>query len=250
MKATVALPTWNSSPILWLQLESLCRQETRHAFEVIVMEDPSERFAGKEYVMQYEERMKKAGGVLKYIELPEWIPLGEKWRRIAQESSADIYLLAASDNYSAANRIEYTVNAMSKGADWFDVRTGLFFDIRSMSQGWFNEWDTNITGLFMATRTEYIRNLKGKAPERGIDTWIKKQISIKQRAHAVNMMGVHTDGMNNISHNRAALYSKTRQRSNARYSQEVVHDVQDILPSEVFNRLMQTRKKFLLAKNQ
>ena len=39
---TVALPTWENKDIIWLQLESLCKQETQYKWELVVCEEQTE----------------------------------------------------------------------------------------------------------------------------------------------------------------------------------------------------------------
>jgi len=230
---TVALPTWNSSPILWLQLESLCRQVDAPEFEVIVMEDPSDNFAGEDYVMQYSDRIQN----LRYIQLDKWITLGDKWRRIAQEANYENYILAASDNYSPPDRLKVT-NEMLQDSDWFDVRTGLFYNVLAKKSGTWVAPNAECTGLWMGTKTEYIRALKGDGPPKGVDKWIRSQIDIKRKTSLQVMDGVHTDGYNTISINRKSLYSRSRllyQKS--KIFIDPTQKIKDLLPKDILTRL-------------
>lgn len=234
---TVALPTWNSAKILWLQLESLCRQKTRFKFEVIVVEDPSENFAGKDYVLEFSQRINEAGGELVYISLPKWIPLGLKWKYIAEAARGDVYILAASDNFSSPDRIEVSANAMQH-SDWFDVRSGSFYDIHSGRQAHWHCYDLSKTGLFMATKTKLMLQLNDNPPKAGVDTWIRECFQQKiYRSTTEFMDGLHTDGCNTISHHRKTLYT-THPRFTA-----IRKSVTEILPEEIYKRLLQIKKE-------
>lgn len=234
---TVALPTWNSSKILWLQLESLCRQVTRYKFEVIVVEDPSENFAGKDYILEFSERINKAGGELVYISLPKWIPLGLKWKYIAEAARGDAYILAASDNYSSPDRIEVSTNALQH-SDWFDVRSGSFYEIFSGRQAHWHCYDLSKTGLFMATKTKLMLQLNENPPKSGIDTWIRECFQGKiYRSTTEFLMGLHTDGLNTISHHRKNLYT-----THPRFT-EIRTKVTEILPTEIYQKLLQIKKE-------
>ena len=58
---TVALPTWESKDIIWLQLESLCRQETQYTWELIVCEEQTPNMMGEEMLSSYKERLTQGG---------------------------------------------------------------------------------------------------------------------------------------------------------------------------------------------
>ena len=230
---TVALPTWKSSPILWLQLESLCRQVDAPKFEVIVMEDPSINFAGEEYVMQFADRMREAGGELRYVELEKWISLGSKWREIALIAKYDIFCLAASDNYSPPDRLKVTAEHFEKGCNWFDVREGLFYNVKTgRSSCWYNH-NLKDTGLFMATKTDFIKNLNGPGPRRFIDNWIRSQIKGRVKSSELRMSGLHTDGYNNISIKRGEYEDAYPTRFKDPYM-----PVEEIVPKDIWDRLI------------
>lgn len=233
---SVALPTWNSSGILWLQLESLCRQKTDYAFEVIVLEDPSDNFAGKDYVMEYSERLQKVGGQLVYISLDKWIPLGLKWKYIAEVARGDVYVIAASDNYSSANRIQISANAMLH-SDWFDARSGNFYHIQTGQQAEWNCFDLSQTGLFMATKTSLMKQLDDNPPPRGIDAWIRSCFKSKiYRSSTEFLMGLHTDGYNTLSHQRKHLYFNSNRFRTTTLS------CKEIVPSDIYSRLLSMKE--------
>ena len=207
IKVTVALPTWENKNIIWLQLESLCKQETQYKWELIVCEEQTSNMAGQEMILSYGERLKKSGCVrISYIPLTEHVPLSKKWWIIAHASLGTTYLLAASDNYSPKNRIEFTHNKIKEGYNWVDVGVGLFLHLFSFNTATFRN-ELFETGLFMGTKTSYIKKLVGPWPKKGIDGWIRSQMEIKPRyRHNKPLLGLHTDGANKISKHRKLHY--------------------------------------------
>tara|TARA_R100001510_G_C7584934_1_gene156602 strand:- start:58 stop:807 length:750 start_codon:yes stop_codon:yes gene_type:complete len=213
---TVALPTWDASPILWLQIESLCRQETEYEWELIVCEDPSDNFAGEEYFDPYLERLKKAGMVnFKYIKLDRWVPLSLKWVWIAQEAQFENFALFSSDDYSHKDRLQVSVDSL-KDALWVDWNQGLFLDLMKWTTGMYKKrvhGNQNLkrTGLFMSTKTELVRSIKDNVyPARGVDGWIRKNTGIKMN-NVVQIdecpLALCTDSFNQISMERKSLYA-------------------------------------------
>ena len=207
IKVTVALPTWENKNIIWLQLESLCRQETQYKWELVVCEEQTPNMAGEEMILSFTDRLRKAGCVrISYIPLKEHVPLSKKWWIIAHASLGTTYLLTASDNYSPKNRIEFTHNKIKEGYNWVDVGVGLFLHLFSFNTGTFKN-KLFETGLFMGTKTSYIKKLQGPWPKKGIDGWVRSQMEIKPRyRHDSPLLGLHTDGANKISKHRKLHY--------------------------------------------
>ena len=207
IEVTVALPTWENKDIIWLQLESLCKQETQYKWELIVCEEQTPNMAGEEMILSYSDRLRKVGCVrVSYIPLEEHVPLSKKWWIIAHASLGSTYLLTASDNYSPKNRIEFTHNKIKGGNNWVDVGVGLFLHLFSFNTGTFKN-ELFETGLFMGTKTSYIKRLKGPWPKKGIDAWIRGQMNIFPRyRHNKPLLGLHTDGANKISKHRKLHY--------------------------------------------
>ena len=59
IQVTVALPTWENKNIIWLQLESLCRQETKYNWELVVCEEQSKNMAGEGMILSFTDRALK-----------------------------------------------------------------------------------------------------------------------------------------------------------------------------------------------
>ena len=237
---TVALPTWESKNIVWLQLESLCRQQTQYTWELIVCEEQTPNMMGEEMLFSYKERLTQAGcSKVIYLSLEEWVPLSQKWVTIAHNANGNSFILAASDNYSSPDRLEISHKKILEGYNWFDVKEGLFYNVKSGDNATY-KLPTNYaskTGLFMCTKTEYIKNLRGPWPKSGIDNWIRNQVTIEPRFQLqTNLKGLHTDGVNKISHSRKDMYS-----NNKNYYQTPFHPpeqiLEDIISIELINDL-------------
>lgn len=233
MKVTVALPLWKAENIVYLQLEALSRQVTDVEWELIAMECESD--ACGEIIDLYRNRLEKAGCARVHHEVNEdRVPLGEKWRRIAKMASSPCYILAAADNYSPLDRVQRAHEIINEqDFDWTDTSRGVFYDIPTGSQGTWTRTHYNRTGLWMATKTEYIRGLKGKPPERNIDGWIHGQMGEISWHKDTERKGVHTDGANTISHSRRGMYVDKIRRPFIRPRQ----DAADIIPTSVMNIL-------------
>jgi len=231
---TIALPTYNSNPILWLQLEALCNQKTTHDWELIVCEETGAYYSGEKYLEPYLDRLKEAGcNRVKYIPLTSWVPLSQKWVIIAQEARFKNYALCASDNYSPSDRIEQSVEAL-KDADWVDWSCGLFVDLNTFKTARWERPGEKRSGLFMATKTKFMKSLKGPYPKRSIDGWIKDQSPIKKRVRVAQMpKGLHTDGANQISHHRAGLYVEEIKAPFHKDS----HELRDLVPEYIVTEL-------------
>jgi hypothetical protein len=225
---TVALPTYNNANIIWLQLESLCRQENAPEWELIVCEEESNNYFGLEGLAQYTDRLKAANCTrIVYVSLSEWIPLGQKWIEIRDRMHPNsiAMMLCASDNYSAPDRIAKTYEAMRKGADWVQWNRGAFYNILAHDGGIFNARE-NDPALFMCVSRERLALVQtDRYPTRGVDSWLLKATLSK----AVDMgetMGVHTDGFNTISHRRKTQYTNSEGKGL----------FESISPDEVFAR--------------
>ena len=231
----VAMPTYDSADIIWLQLESLCRQKTEYNWEVIICEEDSKKYFGSQGIIKYIERLKKAGCKrIVYIELSEHIPLSQKWVIIANEAKGSSFLLTASDNYSPPNRLTLTHNKLKENFNWVDIGAVLFLHLFSFKKGTFKSGPKR-PGPFKGTKTHYIKKLKGPWPIKGIDTWICAQQNIRPRyKHPTPLAGLCTDGVNKISLKRASRYIGSGKRKGFSVATQSLNE---ILPRAIKRRL-------------
>lgn len=254
---TVALPVYNSSKILWLCLEGLCRQQTTRTWELIVMEDPSDNYAGEDYLNAYADRLKEAGCVnVCHVNLDKWITLGDKWINIAKRARGENFMLTAADNFSPPNRIEISCESLKTNL-WFDGRSSLFYNVLTNDSAKFTAHE-NVTGVWMCTKTKLVRQLNGPGPSSGIDGWMRNNMRIKKtdRYTTRDLLpdGLHTDGLNNISFHRRKRYGgvgftinriegiKPGSYGDKPYYIAVFEktdiNIKDILPGDVYEKLV------------
>jgi hypothetical protein len=215
---TLALPTYNNSDIIWLQLESFCRQENAPEWELIICEEQSEKYFGLQGIEQYKERLFAANcQQIKYIAISEWVTLGQKWMIIRDEMHPDSigYLLCASDNFSPKDRIAKSYEAFKNGADWVQQETGYFYNILAHEAGLYQQVRQHAS-LFMGASSEAIKGVfKEKFPKKSVDTWLFRAIDPKKYTALQLTDGVHTDGFNTISLHRRDVYGNSTLFSSA-----------------------------------
>lgn len=209
---TVALPTWNNANILWLQLESLLRQQTEKSFEVIVLECPvSGGYPSEDLVKSYVGKFAERGAELRYIKAEKRMPLIHKWRAIAQAASTPRLLMVASDNYTSKYAVDAYCYAFEQGHDWIDCPVGVFYDIASRKLAEFRA-PQGRTGLLFATHTAAIAALPDHDDARNLDGFMYDHVSHENIGHLSFEDGILTDGYNTISHHRAAKYAGLRKK--------------------------------------
>ena len=233
----VALPTWENKNIIWLQLESLCRQETQYNWELIICEEPSKGYFSPEGILPYLDRLTQVGCKrIVYIELTTRIPLSRKWVIIADHAKGTSFLLCASDNYSPSNRLQFTHDKLLNNFNWVDIGVGLFLHLFTFKRATYKNNPAQ-TGLFMGTKTSYIKKLKGPWPVKNIDGWIRLQQNIKPRyRHPTPLLGLHTDGANKISKKRSARYVIKSGKMGTLFT-SATQTLDNILPAEIIEKL-------------
>lgn len=209
---TVALPVYNSSQIAWLALEGLSRQEKAPKWELIICEeDHSDKCMG-ELIQRYRTQLISAGCVsIKHLEPDRWVQLIAKWQMIgkAADSQSDVFLLQAADCYPHPLRLYQSYKAIMNGADWYNEGKGFFFDLGIKrlivydhnSMGYNEHWRT---GLNMAFRTQYARDIPSTHLNSGIDNFLLRHCLAQKNDLSIVFedplsIGVDTNGANSIS---------------------------------------------------
>lgn len=202
---TVGLPTWASRDIIWLAMEGLCRQEASD-WELIIYECDSPLLAGFEFFECYWERLKETGCKrLVYMFSAQRLPLGQKWKEIAQMAQGEMLLLQASDQYSHPQRIKKT-----QRVDWYDTRYFYSYSFISRKLIMFdkNTCDRWLTGDNMAVRTKLLKSLPDNDKRKGVDFHLYKFITGEKVRDQCIYPGLHTNGANTISTSRERHYTK------------------------------------------
>jgi hypothetical protein len=192
---SVALPAFNARDIIWLSLESLCRQilEKDIYWELLICEENSESI---DIIKEYIPRLKsvncgrliyisvnpKKEGIVKkvYLLLEKWI----KMARLSKDTSIG-YILMACDIYCHPNRLMVHYNHfINRDCIISTQRIGTFYNIITGKQF---IYDGNILTpnsrtihLNMAFRLEHMKHLKVRNIRRSIDNYIVEE-TIKWR---------------------------------------------------------------------
>lgn len=214
IELSVALPLFNSKKIAWLALESLCRQEgINFRWELVVIEEQENSF-GAANIHEYSERLKNVGcDIITYISLRDWMPLGKKWRLLAENcnSNSQAFVLQAADCYSEPKRLKTTYEKIVKeDYGWMQNTKGLFFNIRTKKHILYNA--VQQCGLNMATKPQLIRNINIDEVSKHVDGSLFRSIRPKKVANIISedyKNGVDTHGLNNISIGRETYFDNT-----------------------------------------
>lgn len=210
VRLTVGLPLYNMGQIAELALTGLCNQkDLSFEWELLVIEEQTSNSLSRKKLMSYKNRLRSVGCTkIKYIPLKEWIPLGRKWHLLAQKSSetSTCFLLQAGDCYPNSLRLRNTYNSFSKGCDYYDEGTGLWYSYRmDKTILWKpNDTYTHPCMLNMAWSTKLIKQLPDNNKKKNIDRFLYKTLSsnrylTKYRNESPPLDGVDTDGYNCIS---------------------------------------------------
>jgi len=237
-----ALPTYNNASIIWLQLTALCNQKDAPKWELIVCEEQSDNYFGRENLLKFKDKLKKANCKrIVFIELSEWISLGQKWivirDNMSKESSG--MLLCASDNYSFETRIKDSFEALQSGHDWVQWNSGNFYNILDNTAGLF-QIEENKPALFMCVSKYAIDKVKENVfPKYGVDTWLFSKCELKNVKYNGFSNGVHTDGFNTISLKRRFLY--TEETNTGLFTKVDENKVFNLFPKSVQTKLIKLR---------
>lgn len=228
---TVGLPNF-CSPIAWLAMESLCRQQTTAEWELIIYEDHCQTDFTK-----YYDRLKAAGCVRIIHEFSnERIPLTKKWTWMGDNSHRDSIglILQASDCYSEPHRIETAHEAFTNGYDWVQTNTGYFYNILTGQVMLFDGGKP--TGLNMAISMEQLRSFSKDVEKwSGVDYWLFTSMKDPKVYIDTSLnwtSGVDTDGYNRISLARRENYDSPKPPF---YPASI--DIKTILPADVIESL-------------
>jgi len=211
MQVSVIMPLYRSKYIGWLAFESLKNQlGIDFEWELIIGEENTEEYLGKDTVLSYEKDLRKVGCVnLVYTPFKEWIPLSKKYRILTQQcSESKIWTIAVGDYYSATTRIASMWRSF-KINDWDFYRTSnlIFYDFLN------HKWVVRRVGergaCCKAVKMSIAKQVYYDDERRyGLDGWFYRQcLKIKPdlKTYVDNTYwkdGFNTHGFNNLSHDR------------------------------------------------
>lgn len=206
---TVGLPNY-CSPIAWLAMESLCRQQTSYEWELIIYED-SDKPLGPLFYSGYSERLEAAGCKrLIYEYSKARVPLNQKWLWMGDKSDPESLglILQASDCYSEPHRIETAHKAFEQGYDWVQTNQGFFYNLMTGQMMKYN--DGVPTGLNMAVKMSQLKSMpRDQDRWSGVDYWLFMNLCLPKVFidKSTNWgHGIDTDGYGRISLERKKQY--------------------------------------------
>jgi hypothetical protein len=255
IKGTVALPVWNSDKILWLCLESLCRQvKPVDEWELIVFEEMHPHQCGEKWLRGYEERLREVGCVrVLYLTQEEKLSLSRKWVHIANAAaeSSQYFVLCAADNYYHPWMLQDFEKAIDR-ADWCITTHGYFYDINLDKVVRYDY--QSLTGLQMSAKTKYIKQIPFEDLQRGIDSWISRQLKriVNGEGRALitwidtsehGNYTLCTNGLNNISTGRHQFFTDVQPPFF-----ETDTQLKDIVPFDVYEKIKRTSNYLRLSK--
>jgi hypothetical protein len=261
MALTYALPMYRAKNIGWLSLESLCRQKNiDFKWELIIIEEEF-HCLGREAVYSYFKRLQKVGcSRIQYIQVPEWIPLSQKWIEIAKAADSVGFLLAGCDDYAPPNRLSETKAMFDAGAEWTHTPIGLFYDIIGESFGVFDySLAGHVCGLDKAVLTSI---LKEALPfesfvSKSVDGWIYDVITSHLKREPITHLnssddwkrGLFTDGLNNICDKRSALYGANTSEPFRPLCADDPQSLEEIIPQNIAQALREVRSSAVKRKH-
>ncbi len=219
IQLSVAIPCYNGNKIAWLCMEGLCNQvNVNFDWEIVVCEELHENVIGKDFFMQYIQRLINVGcKKITYIELINWVNLPEKWKIIGRniDDNSNIFILQAVDCYPPKERLSITHKLINDfDYDWIDFGKGYFY---SFNDDKLIQYNANaLTNLHMGLKSIYAKQFRSHNRNTGIDGFLFntiKSINPNMKRFTYNELlsdGIDTDGYNNISKRRSTYYNSVK----------------------------------------
>lgn len=239
VQGTVALPVWNSNGIVWLCLESLCRQaKTDEGWELIVFEEYHMTMVGEAFFRDYIDRLKEVGcEKIKYITHFDRQPLAKKWVMMAREAdeTSEYFVLVASDNYYQPWMLR-DFEKVYKTADWLIVTKGYFYDFFHDKVIKY-DYQKLPVGLQMCANISKVKDFPLVDRWSGVDSWFARQIghNIRYLDRSEHWRAqCCTNGLNNISKGRGKYFEHPEEPF---CKTKITLD--KIIPEDIYKRMMQ-----------
>lgn len=233
---TVGIPVWNSKKIAWLVMESLCRQETSVAWELIIFEEKHDGACGGKFFRSYETRLRDAGcGHIKYITADEKIPLSKKWAYLGKKADSKMFCICDADNYYQKYMIQDSADAYNAGYDWLTAKKGYFYNFLSGTLAEYNlrERPAAKTGLQMTMATNLMKKLPDQEKHRLLNAWVFNNCKPeKKKNEDKHLNTLCTHGYNAISDKRGKLIDNFEMPF-----YPTKKELEDIVPKDIAERI-------------
>jgi len=243
VEVSVLMPLYKTKYISWLAFESLIRQkDIDFEWELIVIEENTEEFTGKNKVESYKNKLSEVGCVkLTYIPLNKWISLSTKYFLLSAicDINSLLWTIAVGDYYSAPNRLKICYDSfIEHGWDFYRTKRLIYYNIHS---GKLAERRISDRGsCCKAVRINIAKQVY--YPEdrvRGLDGHFYRQCKIVKpdlvefvEPNDYWRFGLNTHGFNNLSTNRGA---KIDNLTNMFESSNLC--LKDVLPIDIVQRI-------------
>jgi len=214
---SVAMPLYNMGKIVELAIHGLVNQIASPYWELLICEEDNKLSYGKSRVMSWKDELTKSGCVrIEYISIKDWIPLGQKWKILAESASnTACFVLQAGDCLPHKSRLRETFDAFDqKGCNYYDEQMGYFYSYSLDKTIIFNPNENyqHHCRLNMAWSTQLIKKLPNNDRRRIVDSFLFSTLSkyekiTKHRNYNFHKDGVDVDGYNNIS-NRSKFFKE------------------------------------------
>lgn len=251
VQLTVALPMYRARHIGWLPLEALCRQEgIDFQWELVVAEEQEPDPFGGARVNQFRKRLEEVGCVhIRYIKLPEWIPLSQKWRLMAKNvaETSEVFVFQSADGYCHPRRLRTSFDLTLGEYDWSQSDCFVMYEIGRelaivIDRKVRAPWGFHTCGNNMAVKTYLVRDLPKSRCRKKVDTWLYKTCQ-KIKGSPLKVAwdrsldwqgGFQTAGLNNISR-----WSQRYFRHPEPPARLADFDFRKNIPGEIMTRLSQ-----------
>jgi len=232
---TIAMPVWNSREIVWLAMESFCRQETDLPWELIVYEEKHREACGADYFRSYVKRLEKAGCIsFNYITCNDKKALSAKWATLgrAADKRSKMFCVCDADNYYQKYMIKDAYTAWVEGYDFLTDKQGYAYDFVNKLLVEYKKPDGR-TGFQMCYATELMRKLPHAKIHKLLNTWVYNHCRPKKikvaKDHLTNLI---TNGYNNITGARGKMM---RDFEHPFYKTD--KKLEDILPLDIVKQI-------------
>jgi len=232
---TIGLPVWNSRDIVWLAMESFCRQESDLPWELIIYEEKHRQACGPDYFRSYTKRLNEAGCVnFSYMTNNKKKALSVKWAALGRQAhkKSKMFCVCDADNYYQKYMIRDAYKAYIEGYDFITDKQGYAYDFINKILVKYDKPEGR-TGFQMCYATNLMRSLPNIRKDKMLNSWIfdsckPKRIKVTNE-HAINLI---TNGFNNITSERGKMMK------NFEYPfYETNKKLEDIVPTDIAKRL-------------
>lgn len=268
IELSVVVPLFRAKYIAWLAFEGLSRQEgIDFEWELVIAEEVGDEAFLEKNLRGYEEKLKSIGcSRLHYIPLEKWVPLSEKYVKLADNCSqtSKIFASCAADLFPPPKRLktQYTIFKSDPEVDWCTNARTISYDIASERCYLHDLTGKSVKkkndGSNRAIRMEIARNLPVVSKKSSVDGWMwqvaNKYVSSQGKKFKAYFdesdnwkYGLSVNGLNNISLDRSKRFDEKFIERSPRLKKCPI-DINKTIPKDIMDRLRECKKYVELHK--